>query len=83
MIIELKRWIAEVSEYDDEILSSIDSEGEFVEFKIRLDKVEGYGKVGEELVLIIGGCQNFFNFDERAYRQIDNYFKMINTTVAN
>ena len=48
-----------------------------------MDRIDGFSIEDDELVLIIGGCEFFFEYDEKAYKQIDNYFNMINTTIAN
>lgn len=83
MIIDLKRWIEHLDEDDSVFNPSFIPQGEFTDFKIRLDRIDGYSIEDDELVLIIGGCEFFFEFDRKSYNQIDNYFKMINTTIVN
>jgi len=83
MIIELKRWIEHLNDEDSVFNPSFIPQGEFTDFKIRLDRIDGYSIEDDELVLIIGGNEFFFEYDDKAYKQIDNYFKMLNTSISN
>lgn len=49
--------------------------------KVRMDRVDGFSVEGDELVLIIGGNEYFFEYDELIVTQLDNYFNLINTTM--
>lgn len=83
MIINLKRWIEHLSDDDSIINPSFIPQGEFTDFQIRLDRIDGYSIEDDELVLIIAGNEFFFEYDVKAHKQIDKYFKMINTSTDN
>lgn len=83
MIIKLKRWIEHLDDEDSIFNPSFIPNGEFTDFMIRLDRIDGYSIEQDELILVIVGCEFFFEYDIKAHKQIDNYFTMLNTTIAN
>ena len=81
MIVKLQRWVSEyVSDEEDEMLIyDIAPKGFYLEYTIRADKIDGYSVETDELILIIGGNEYFFDYDELIYNQIENYFNLMNT----
>jgi hypothetical protein len=46
-----------------------------------MDRVDGYSIEDEELVLIIGGNEYFFEYDELQLIKLENYFKILQTEI--
>jgi hypothetical protein len=72
MTLFLKRWIEHLDE-DGEV--GFIPQGEFANFTIRVDRVDGFSVEDDELVLIIGGNEFFFEYEKSAHKQLEKYFK--------
>jgi hypothetical protein len=77
MILKLTRNI--VLDEDDEITQLFGCETN--QTSIRMDRVDGYSIEDDELVLIIGGNEYFFEYDELVLIELENYFNVLNTRV--
>jgi hypothetical protein len=80
MILTLQRWIATLDDDgEDNFLSPLTPKGYYSEFKVRLDRVDGFSHEDDELVLIIGGSEMFFDYDEIVHLEILRYFDILDT----
>jgi hypothetical protein len=77
MILNLTRNI--VNEDEDPITQFLGCETS--KTKVRMDRVDGYSIEDEELVLIIGGNEYFFEYDELQLIKLENYFKILQTEI--
>ena len=80
MILTLQRWIEHFQDEDSIFNTPLIPKGEFSEFKIRMDRIDGYSVEDDELVLIINGNEFFFEYDELIHIELENYFNILNTT---
>jgi hypothetical protein len=77
MILKLTRNI--VLDEDDEITQLLGCRTN--QTSIRMDRVDGYSIEDDELVLIINGNEYFFEYDELVMIELENYFKLLNTSM--
>jgi len=74
MVLNLKRWVEFI---EDEYESIVIPKGQFNDYTIRLDRIDGFSVEDEELVLVIGGNEYFFEYDKKEYTKLVNYFNNI------
>jgi hypothetical protein len=46
-----------------------------------MDRVDGFSVEDDELVLIINGNEFFFEYDDLVLIELENYFKLLNTSM--
>jgi hypothetical protein len=77
MILKLTRNI--VVDEDDEITQLLGCKTN--QTSIRMDRVDGFSVEDDELVLIIGGNEYFFEYDDLVLIELENYFNVLNTKI--
>jgi hypothetical protein len=77
MILKLTRNI--VVDEDDEITQLLGCKTN--QTSIRMDRVDGFSVEDDELVLIINGNEYFFEYDDLVLIELENYFKLLNTSM--
>jgi hypothetical protein len=77
MILKLTRNI--VLDEDDEITQLLGCKTN--QTSIRMDRVDGFSVEDDELVLIIGGNEYFFEYDDLVLIELENYFNVLNTKI--
>jgi hypothetical protein len=77
MILKLTRNI--VVDEDDEITQLLGCKTN--QTSIRMDRVDRFSVEDDELVLIINGNEYFFEYDDLVLIELENYFKLLNTSM--